>query len=140
MASQQFPKSLRLLSAKEFERVFAARVSVSDRWIVLYGAWSEAGHPRLGLTVPRRVGGAVVRNRWKRLLREAFRLSQHELAAVDLVCIPRSTSPPELSQLTESLRALAPRVEQKLPSRSNTSPLPPSAPDERNSPAIEQST
>jgi ribonuclease P protein component len=120
MTSQRFPKRLRLLSAKDFERVFAARVSVSDRWMVLYGATTDAGHPRLGLTVPRRVGGAVARNRWKRMLREAFRLSQHELPAVDFVCIPRSASPPELPQLMESLRTLALRVEQKLQARNRS--------------------
>jgi ribonuclease P protein component len=140
MTSQRFSKSLRLLSAKDFERVFAARVSVSDRWMVLYAARTEAGHPRLGLTVPRRIGGAVVRNRWKRLLREAFRLSQHELSAADFVCIPRSTSPPELSQLMESLRALALRASQKLQSRASAPPLPPSPiPGEQSSSAIKQS-
>ncbi|HEX2477621.1 MAG TPA: ribonuclease P protein component [Lacipirellulaceae bacterium] len=139
MTSQRFPKRLRLLSAKDFERVFASRVSVSDRWIVLYGETTEAGHPRLGLTVPRRVGGAVRRNRWKRMLREAFRLSQSELPTVDLVCVPRSTSPPELAQLTQSLRTLALRVEQKLQSRASAPPSPPSAiPGEQSSRAIEQ--
>jgi ribonuclease P protein component len=139
MASQRFPKRLRLLSAKDFERVFAARASVSDSWMVLYGATTEAGHARLGLTLPRRVGGAVVRNRWKRMLREAFRLSQHELPAVDFVCVPRSTSPPELSELTESLRTLAVRIERKLQSRAGAQqPLPSTISDERGSPAIEQ--
>ena len=113
-AQPAISKTIALARAKEFERVFAARASVSDSWIVLYGARTEAGHARLGLTVPRRVGGAVVRNRWKRMLREAFRLSQHELPAVEFVCIPRSTSPPELSQLMESLRTLALRLERKL--------------------------
>jgi ribonuclease P protein component len=127
MASQRFPKRLRLLSAKDFERVFAARVSVSDAWIVLYGATTEAGNARLGLTVPRRIGGAVLRNRWKRLLREAFRLSQHELPAVDLVCIPRATPPPELAQLIESLRTLALRLERKLQSRASAPQSSPSA-------------
>ena len=139
MASQRFPKRLRLLSAKEFERVFAARVSVSDSWIVLYAAKTEAGHARLGLTVPRRVGGAVVRNRWKRMLREAFRLSQHELPVVEFVCIPRSTSPPELSQLMESLRTLALRLERKLQPRAGApQPSPAAISGERSSAAVEQ--
>jgi ribonuclease P protein component len=139
MASQRFPKRLRLLSAKEFERVFAARASVSDSWLVLHGATTEAGNARLGLTVPRRIGGAVLRNRWKRLLREAFRLSQHELPAVDFVCVPRSKSPPELSRLTESLRTLALRLQRKLQSRASVPQSSSSAvPGERGSPVIEQ--
>jgi ribonuclease P protein component len=117
MANQRFPKRLRLLSAREFERVFAARKSAGDSWLVLYGDTNTVGRPRLGLTVPRRVGGAVQRNRWKRLLREAFRLIQHELPAIDYVCVPRSTPPPELRQLIESFPALAQRLVRKLQSR-----------------------
>jgi ribonuclease P protein component len=139
MPSQRFPKRLRLLGAKDFERVFAARVSVSDSWMVLYGATTEAGHARLGLTVPRRIGGAVARNRWKRLLREAFRLSQHELPAFDFVCIPRATSPPALAQLIESLRTLALRIERKLQSRAKAKHSSASAiSGERAPPAMEQ--
>jgi RNase P protein component len=61
------------------------------------------------------------------MLREAFRLSQHELPAVDFVCIPRATSPPELSQLMDSLRPLALRLERKLQSRAGAPQSSPSA-------------
>jgi ribonuclease P protein component len=140
MTSQRFPKRLRLLSAKEFERVFAARTSVSDSWFVLYADANSVGHARLGLTVPRRVGGAVERNRWKRLLREAFRLTQHELPAIDYVCVPRSASPPDLSQLMESFQILAERLERKLHSRKKAEqPNGAAQSGERSSPAIEPS-
>jgi len=46
--------------------------------------------PRLGLVVSKKVGGAVQRNRARRLLREAYRLHQHDLeAVVDLVLVAR---------------------------------------------------
>jgi ribonuclease P protein component len=46
--------------------------------------------PRLGLVVSKRVGGAVLRNRARRLLREAYRLHQHDLTqVVDLVLVAR---------------------------------------------------
>ncbi|HEY3395850.1 MAG TPA: ribonuclease P protein component [Lacipirellulaceae bacterium] len=140
MPSQRFPKRMRLLSAKEFERVFAARTSVSDSWFVLYGDTNSVGHARLGLTVPRRVGGAVLRNRWKRLLREAFRIRQNDLPAIDYVCVPRSNSAPQLQQLTESIPMLACRLQRKLQSRRKAAQPDGSAPSgERSSPAIEPS-
>jgi ribonuclease P protein component len=116
MNNYRFPKRLRLLRAREFERVFAARASAGDAWIVLYGEANDLGYPRLGLTVSRRIGGAPQRNQWKRLLREAFRLTQHELPPLDLVCVVRGATPPELRQLMEALPALATRIERRLKS------------------------
>ena len=62
------------------------------------------------------VGGAVVRNRWKRLFREAFRLSQHELpTGVDFVLIPRRRDePPTFDEVKASLLSLAPQAARRL--------------------------
>jgi ribonuclease P protein component len=114
MVNQRFPKRMRLLRASDFERVLAARSSIADAWIVLHAAANDVGHPRLGLIVSRRVGGAVQRNRWKRLLREAFRLSQYRLPALDLVCLARAQRPPQLSQLMESLPTMAAQLERRI--------------------------
>jgi ribonuclease P protein component len=77
----------------------------------VFGYPNGLPHPRLGLSVSRRVGGAVLRNRWKRLIREAFRISQHQLPqGVDLVVIPRGEADPELERLAQSLVRLAKRV------------------------------
>lgn len=48
---------------------------------MIYSVPNELGFPRLGLAVPRRVGTAVVRNKIKRRLREAFRHMQHDWPA-----------------------------------------------------------
>ena len=117
MTDHRFPKRLRLLSSNDFERVFAARQSVSDPWLVLYAAPNEFDYPRIGLTVSRKVGSATVRNRWKRLLREAFRLKRHERPALDYVCIPRAAKPPTFQELLESLPALANRLQRRIEQR-----------------------
>ena len=114
MTDYRFPNRLRLVSSKDFERVFAERKSVSNRWLVLYGAANDVGHPRIGLTVSRKLGSATVRNRWKRLLREAFRLKQHELPVIDFVCVPRAAEPPTFAQVSESLLMLANRLQHKM--------------------------
>jgi ribonuclease P protein component len=110
----RFPKRMRLLRPAEFARVMAARSSAADGMLRMYAATSDLDHPRLGLTVSRKVGGAVERTRWKRGLREAFRLVQHELPALDLVCLPQRTSEPDVQRLRESLVRLARQLETRL--------------------------
>jgi ribonuclease P protein component len=114
MTDLRFAKRLRLLKPADFRRVLEARRMVSDQCLRMSGIANGLAHPRLGLTVSRKVGASVVRNRWKRVLREAFRLTQHELPPLDLICIPRSDKCPGLRQLVESLPALARRLEKQL--------------------------
>jgi ribonuclease P protein component len=69
------PRRRRLSRSAEFERVYRQGRSKGNRYLVLYAFPREEGSdegPRLGLSVGRRVGGAVDRTRVKRVLREAF--------------------------------------------------------------------
>ena len=78
------------------------------------GRENELGVTRLGLSVLRRVGNATVRNRWKRLLREAFRLSREKLpAGLDLVVVAKS-EPPTLAWLLDELPRMVRELERKL--------------------------
>lgn len=114
----RFGKEMRIRRQADFSRVYARRQRASDHLLLVYGCENGLPHPRLGLSVSRKVGGAVVRNRWKRLLREAFRLTQHELPrGIDLVVIPARDKEPVLEQLKRSLPKLARRVAARLESK-----------------------
>jgi ribonuclease P protein component len=89
------PKRRRLSRSAEFERVYRQGRSKGNRFLVLYSfpreedSASEDG-PRLGLSVGRRVGGAVERTRVKRVLREAFWEEAERLpAGSDYVVVAR---------------------------------------------------
>jgi len=84
----------RLSRSAEFDRVFRQGRSHANRVLVLYGFpradAASAAEPRLGLSVSRRVGGAVERNHVKRLLREAFEQEAERLPdSHDVVIVAR---------------------------------------------------
>jgi ribonuclease P protein component len=89
----------RLSRSAEFERVYRHGRSSANRHLVLYSfPNASTERPRLGLSVSRKVGGAIERNRVKRLLREAFARVEGELCAgQDLVVVAR----PEARELAE---------------------------------------
>ncbi len=76
MKQFSFSKKKRLVSNKQFEAVLARNVRVTNGLLTLYIAENDCGYPRLGISVGKTCGGAVERNRLKRLLREAFRQNQ----------------------------------------------------------------
>ena len=89
-----FPRRLRIRKTREYREHRARSRSFRLRDFLVAWAPARQPHCRLGLTVSRKVGGAVVRNRVKRLLREWFRLHHHELTADwDLVIIARRPPP-----------------------------------------------
>jgi len=103
-----FAKSKRLVSNGQFKEVLARGLRVSDGLLTLYMAKNDCGHSRLGVSVGKSCGGAVVRNRIKRLLREAFRQSQDRIpAGFDyLVMISRSYTKSDKSGHKEAIRQL----------------------------------
>ena len=108
---------MRLLRPAEFSHVYDRRQSASAGPLVLYAAVNPTAPAgvRLGLSVSRRIGCAVVRNRWKRRLREAFRSVRGQLPqGNDFVIVVRSGEPPAgaaaAREVEASIVALATRV------------------------------
>ena len=80
----------RLHQPKEFERVYAARKAVHTARLVLFACPNGLSFARLGVSVGSKHGHAVRRNRLKRVLRAAFRLSRHLLPpGHDYVLVPK---------------------------------------------------
>lgn len=114
---QGLPRSRRMLRPADFARVYGLRASAASGPLVLYAAPRPGGEHeiRLGLSVSRRIGNAVVRNRWKRRLREAFRVVRSALPpGNDYVLVVRSGQPPAgavgARDIEETIATLAARV------------------------------
>jgi ribonuclease P protein component len=114
---QTFGRKDRMRQQREFDRVYRGNVYAADQVLVVQGAENGLPIVRLGLAVSRRVGSAVVRNYWKRLIREAFRTRRDQLpAGIDLVVRPRRGAVPDFHAIGRSLPQLARRVARRLPS------------------------
>jgi len=93
--SHKFGRDVRLRTRAEFTAVQDAGRRVSSRYVTLLGRVNALGRDRLGIIASRRVGGAVLRNRAKRRLREIFRQGRPDVTlqpqpTLDLVVIARA--------------------------------------------------
>jgi len=83
-------KRLRLRKNSDFQRVYRKGHSWAHPLLVLYALRNDLGYSRFGFSASKRVGGAVVRNRARRLMREAIRLRQAMIAdGWDVVIVAR---------------------------------------------------
>jgi ribonuclease P protein component len=113
--SFRFRKHEHLRRPADFRRVYERRRSASDHLLIVYACANDLPYLRLGMSVSRKMGGAVQRNRLRRLYREAFRLTRQEMpVGFDLILIPRRPEPPTLDQLKQSLPRLVRQLARKL--------------------------
>ena len=108
----QLGAELRLRSKLQFDAIYAGGRRLDDRFFGIRVKPNGLDHPRIGLAVAiKTMGNAVARNRLRRLVRESFRLAQHELPAVDVVVSAKFPAAKEpASILRASLATLWNRV------------------------------
>lgn len=114
VADNRLRKAEKLLKTPQFDAVFKRGQSAGNKRLVVHWLESELGHPRLGLVVSRRFGGAVRRNRFKRRIREIFRTHKGKIGSRDIVVLPAKK--PEagkatFDELLESFNKLLQRMD-----------------------------
>lgn len=115
MADNRLLSRYRIRRQADFDSVYRSNVYAADDMLVVNASRNDLEHPRLGLSVSRRVGGAVVRNRWKRLMREVFRQCREQLPlGIDFVVRPRRGAEPSYAAIAKSLPRLAQRIARRL--------------------------
>jgi ribonuclease P protein component len=96
-----YKKSQRICSNEDFKQILAAKISAGRGPFRLFACINTSGTPRFGVSISKTTGKPILRNRLKRLAREAFRLNQHNLyPSADYVLIIS----PKMSKKTESDR------------------------------------
>ena len=115
MTDQRFPKSARVRRQAEFDLVYQGNVFAADDVLVIRARLNGSGTTRLGLSVGRKVGNAVVRNRWKRTIREAFRKQRWDLPpGMDLVVRPKKNATCDYAAIYRSIGRLVARMQKNL--------------------------
>jgi ribonuclease P protein component len=121
--SEGFSRDDRLRQRREFEECYASGVRVSGRHVQVFllPATGRSARVRLGISVPRRVGTAVTRNRVRRRLREIFRrttrsrLSLSSTGPVSLVVNARpSAAAASFSELSQDFESAVQRASARL--------------------------
>jgi len=89
--TRPFTPAQRLHNKSDFDRVYKDARRFADALFAIFVRPNQGPNARLGLSIAARIiGGAVRRNHLKRLIRESFRLHQHELPPVDIVINARA--------------------------------------------------
>lgn len=105
-----FPKRVRVVHQIDFDRVFKSGRVLADGILVIH-AVARQGETRLGLSISKRVGHSPMRNKWKRLIREAFRLHRASFPiGWDLVIRPKRGAEPNFHGIEASLVRLVKKL------------------------------
>ena len=112
----RFPRAYRIRAGSTFSHVYRTGRRARGESLIVVGAENNLGHPRLGLSVGKKIWkSAVKRNRIRRVFRESFRLVASELPPLDFVLIPAASGlKPNTSETCLELVRLAAKVQRKL--------------------------
>ena len=111
MSAQGFPKDERLLKRHEFLRLAGHGRKIHTQNLIVIRAETGSASTRIGVTVSRRTGNAVVRNRLKRMIREFYRLHKGLFVSADYNIITKPGAarlefPEIIRELTHALQRL----------------------------------
>jgi len=113
---QRFLKKYRIKLRNDFQIVYDAGTVIADGTLVIHGVRNAKGYSRIGLSIPRKVGTAPVRNQWKRWIREAFRLQRCDMPiGLDLIIRPKKDAVGSFSAVFKSINRLMIKLNSKLP-------------------------
>ena len=111
-----FRKYQRVVHRQHMTRALRQGVCAADGTLVLFAFKTGADQPaKLGVTIPKKTGNAVVRNRWKRLIRESFRTQQDDFpTGYDFVIRPKKGARPIWKQIQKSVPELVAKALSRL--------------------------
>jgi ribonuclease P protein component len=113
--SADFPPGRRLKRQDDFAAVFDRGQVAADEVLVVHAIRVHEPMTKIGLSVSKKVGNSPQRNRWKRLLRESFRLNVVQLPThLWLVVRPRRGATPDFQAIQSSLLRLTQKLARRL--------------------------
>ncbi|MDB4625031.1 ribonuclease P protein component [Rubripirellula sp.] len=105
-----FGKTQRVTRSGDFTKIIRLGTCVADGTLVLFAlpTTPEDNTIRIGITIPKKTGNAVQRNRWKRLIRESFRVQQATLpSGYEFIVRPKRGASPSWTAIAKSIPHLA---------------------------------
>jgi ribonuclease P protein component len=111
----RFTKNAKLIKTDEFSSVFNFRKRISARYLAVHYQPNNTGHARLGLVVGKKIAKrAVDRNYMRRVLREFFRIQQHEINHVDLVVrVQKKFEKEDFLQIKQEFESLIEKINRR---------------------------
>ena len=116
MVTFRLPKQAKLVKTDDFSSVFNLRKRIANKHLVMRYRPNHKSSARLGLIVAKKIAKlAVQRNYMRRVLRELFRLKQHELPAVDVVIqVQKVFKKPDFIEVKQAFNDLCVVLHKKL--------------------------